>query len=84
MECGEFLFKIVLIILGIVILFFVLSFLLGFFAIVAESLLTVFFLIFGIFKTIIAVGASILASITAWIAVPLFIIFLIWLLKKVF
>lgn len=80
----NFLFKIVLIILGVVILFFVLSFLLGFFAIVAESLLAVFFLIFGIFKTIIAVGASILASITAWIAVPLFIIFLIWLLKKVF
>lgn len=80
----NFLFKIVLIILGVVILFFVLSFLLGFFAIVAESLLMVFFLIFGIFKTIIAVGASILASITAWIAVPLFIIFLIWLLKKVF
>lgn len=80
----NFLFKIVLIILGIVILFFVLSFLLGFFAIVAESLLAAFFLIFGIFKTIIAFGASILASIAAWIAVPLFIIFLIWLLKKVF
>lgn len=77
-------FKIVLIILGIVILFFVLSFLLGFFAIVAESLLAVLFLIFGIFKTIIAVGTSILASIAGWIAVPLFIIFLIWLLKKVF
>lgn len=80
----NFLFKIVVIILGIVILFFVLSFLLGFFAIVAESLLTVFFLIFGIFKTIIAVGASILASIAGWIAVPLFILFLIWLLKRVF
>ena len=80
----NFLFKIVLIILGIVILFFVLSFLLGFFAIVAESLLAAFFLIFGIFKTIIAFGASILASIAAWIAVPLFIIFLIWLLKRVF
>lgn len=74
----------VLIILGIVILFFVLSFLLGFFAIVAESLLAAFVLIFGIFKTIIAVGASILASIAGWIAVPLFIIFLIWLLKNVF
>lgn len=80
----NFLFKIVVIILGIVILFFVLSFLLGFFAIVAESLLAAFFLIFGIFKTIIALGASILASIAGWIAVPLFIIFLIWLLKKVF
>ena len=80
----NFLFKIVLIILGIVILFFVLSFLLGFFAIVAESLLAAFFLIFGIFKTIIAFGASILASIAGWLAVPLFIIFLIWLLKKVF
>lgn len=80
----NFLLKIVLIILGIVILFFVLSFLLGFFAIVAESLLAIFFLIFGIFKTIIAVGVSILASIAGWIAVPLFIIFLIWLLKKVF
>lgn len=80
----NFLFKIVLIILGIVILFFVLSFLLGFFAIVAESLLAAFFLIFGIFKTIITVGASILTSIAGWIAVPLFIIFLIWLLKKVF
>lgn len=80
----NFLFKIVVIILGIVILFFVLSFLLGFFAIVAESLLAAFFLIFGIFKTIIAFGASILASIAAWIAVPLFILFLIWLLKKVF
>lgn len=79
----NFLFKIVLIILGLVILFFVLSFLLGFFAIVAESLLAAFFLIFGIFKTIIAVGASILASIAGWIAVPLFIIFLIWLLKRV-
>lgn len=77
-------FKIVLIILGIVILFFVLSFLLGFFAIVVESLLAVFFLIFGIFKTIIAVGASLLASIAWWLVVPLFIIFLIWLLKKVF
>ena len=80
----NFLFKIVLIILGIVILFFVLSFLLGFFTIVAESLLAAFFLILGIFKTIIAFGASILASIAGWIAVPLFIIFLIWLLKKVF
>lgn len=80
----NFLFKIVLIILGVVILFFVLSFLLGFFAIVAESLLAIFFLVFGIFKTIIAFGASILASIAAWIAVPLFILFLIWLLKRVF